>query len=138
MHLITHILGRQVVLKDTSVSTLERSHINVIFAISNLHTKMFLCILGGYRRVKYFINVMCVINSLLLQVILAGIGGSTSQINHIIVILAKTVWEEQFSCQSQEDPHWRKAFSMKISLVVQQQSYQNMRRIYLFFIRFFF
>ena len=30
MHLITHILGRQVVLKDTSVSTLERSHINVI------------------------------------------------------------------------------------------------------------
>ena len=66
MHLITHILGRQVVLKDTSVSTLERSHINVIFAISNLHTKMFLCILGGYRRVKYFINVICVINSLLL------------------------------------------------------------------------
>ena len=66
MHLITHILGRQVVLKDTSVSTLERSHINVIFAISNLHTKMFLCILGGYRRVKFFINVICVINSLLL------------------------------------------------------------------------
>ena len=66
MHLTTHILGRQVVLKDTSVSTLERSHINVIFAISNLHTKMFLCILGGYRRVKYFINVICVINSLLL------------------------------------------------------------------------
>ena len=34
MHLITHILGRQVVLKDTSGSILERSHINVIFAIS--------------------------------------------------------------------------------------------------------
>ena len=130
MHLITHILGRQVVLKDTSVSTLERSHINVIFAISNLHTKMFLCILGGYRRVKYFINVICVINSLLLQVILAGIGGSTSQINHIIVILAKTVWEEQFSCQSQEDTHWREAFSTKISLVVQ---HHNMRRLYMFF-----
>ena len=89
MHLITHILGRQVVLKDTSGSILERSHINVIFAISNLHTKMFLCILGGYRRVKYFINAICVINSLLLQVILAGIGGSTPQRNHIIVILAK-------------------------------------------------
>ena len=77
MHIITHILDRQVVLKDTSVSTLERSHINVIFAISNLHTKMFLCILGGYTRVKYFINVICVINSLLLKVILPGIGGST-------------------------------------------------------------
>ena len=138
MHLITHILGRQVVLKDTSRSTLERSHINMIIAISNMHTNMVLCIIGEYTRVKYFINVICVINSLLLKVILPGIGGSTPQRNHTIVILAKTVWEEQFSCQSQEDPHWRKAFSMKISLVVQQQSYQNMRRIYLFFIRFFF
>ena len=77
MHLITHILGRQVVLKDTSRSTLERSHINMIIAISNMHTNMVLCIIGEYTRVKYFINVICVINSLLLKVILPGIGGST-------------------------------------------------------------
>ena len=130
MFLITHILGRQVVLKDTSRSTLERSHINMIIAISNMHTNMVLCIIGEYTRVKYFINVICVINSLLLKVILPGIGGSTPQRNHTIVILAKTVWEEQFSCQSQEDTHWREAFSTKISLVVQ---HHNMRRLYMFF-----
>ena len=89
MHLITHILGRQVVLKDTSRSTLERSHINMIIAISNMHTNMVLCIIGEYTRVKYFINVICVINSLLLKVILPGIGGFTPQRNHTIVILAK-------------------------------------------------
>ena len=57
--------------------------------ICNKHTRIVLCIIGGYTRVKYFINVICVINSLLLKVILAGIGGSTLQRNHIIVILAK-------------------------------------------------